>query len=284
MTNPTNPSASPTNDSAFPSSPTASPTNDSASRTSPTASPTNSSASANPSSPTPSPANAGATERRVTLPIEMPVLAKNSEAAERNRAWFKERGLLVINVLSSPGSGKTTFIERTLTDLRDRLPGAVVVGDLATDNDAARLRRSGAPVAQITTGTTCHLDADMVMRAVETLDLAGVRLLVIENVGNLVCPASYDLGERFRVVLLSVTEGEDKPLKYPTMFKTAHVVAVTKTDMAEAAGFDRDAALESIRRMSPQAAVVELSSRSGAGMEAWYAVLMQAAQAAGQPI
>lgn len=215
---------------------------------------------------------------RHVLPIEMPVLAKNTEAAQRNRAWFEVRGLLVINVLSSPGSGKTTFIERTLTDLRERLPGAVVVGDLATDNDAARLRRSGAPVSQITTGTTCHLDADMVMRAVETLDLEGVRLLVIENVGNLVCPASYDLGERFRVVLLSVTEGEDKPLKYPTMFKTAHVVAITKTDMAVAAGFDREAALENIRRMSPQAAVVEVSSRTGAGMDSWYALLLQAAR------
>lgn len=219
------------------------------------------------------PASGGAESRRA-IPIETPILAKNTAMADRNRTSFHDRGLLVLNVLSSPGSGKTTFIERTLTDLAERLPGAVVVGDLATDNDAMRLRRSGAPVVQITTGTVCHLDADMVARAVSTLDLAGVRLLVIENVGNLVCPASYDLGEDVRVVLLSVTEGEDKPLKYPTMFKTAQVVVITKQDIAQAAGFDREAALRCIRGVAPQAVIVEVSARTGEGMEEWYDLLM----------
>ena len=149
----------------------------------------------------------------------------------------------------------------------------MVVGDLETDNDGRRLSRPHASVAQITTGTTCHLDAAMIARGVESLDLDGVKILFIENVGNLVCPASFDLGEQVRVVLLSTTEGEDKPLKYPPIFKSAHVVLLTKVDVADALGFQRDVALDNIRRISPHAKIIQLSSRTGEGLEEWYAFL-----------
>jgi hydrogenase nickel incorporation protein HypB len=208
-----------------------------------------------------------------TVPVHQAVLGKNDQLAERNRKAFQDRGILVLNVLSAPGSGKTAFLERTLTDLGNVLRAGVIVGDLATDNDAQRLRRSGAPVVQITTGNVCHLDAEMVSRAMSQLGLDGLDLLIIENVGNLVCPASYDLGEELRVVLLSVTEGEDKPLKYPKAFKTAQVVVVNKIDIAAATGFDRMAALANIRGIAPQAEILELSARSGEGMERWYGYL-----------
>jgi hydrogenase nickel incorporation protein HypB len=214
----------------------------------------------------------GAGARRV-IEVHQGLLGKNAELAARSRVAFRARGLLVLNVLSSPGSGKTALLERTLADLAPRLPAGVIVGDLATDNDARRLERAGVPVVQITTGNVCHLEAAMVERACAELNLEGLRLLFIENVGNLVCPASYDLGEEVRVVLLSVTEGEDKPLKYPRMFKTADVVVVTKTDLAAATGFDRDAALENLRRVAPQALVLELSARTGQGLQSWYAYL-----------
>jgi hydrogenase nickel incorporation protein HypB len=208
-----------------------------------------------------------------TVPVHQVILGKNDLLAQRNRRMFQERGLLVLNVLSAPGSGKTAFLERTLTDLSQVLRAAVIVGDLATDNDARRLRRSGAPVVQITTGTICHLEAEMVNRAMSELDLDGLDLLIIENVGNLVCPASYDLGEELRVVLLSVTEGEDKPLKYPRAFKTAHVVVVNKIDIAAAAGFDKTVALANIHGIAPQAEIFEVSARTGEGMECWYSYL-----------
>jgi hydrogenase nickel incorporation protein HypB len=208
-----------------------------------------------------------------TLTVRQAILEKNDRFAERNRGYFKAKGVAVVNLLSSPGSGKTALIERTLVDLNGRLSAAVIVGDLATDNDAQRIRGKGAPVVQITTGTVCHLEAERVSRAVEELKLDGVKLLVIENVGNLVCPASYDLGEDARVVLLSVTEGEDKPLKYPVIFKNAHAVIVTKIDLAQAAEFDRQKALANIHAVAPQAAVLELSSRTGEGMECWHRFL-----------
>ncbi len=216
-----------------------------------------------------------------TIVVKQGVLSKNDQLAQANRALFRSKHLLVLNVVSSPGSGKTAFIERTLTDLKGRLRGGVVVGDLATDNDARRIARSGAPAVQITTGDTCHLDAEMVAGAAAKLDLDALQLLVIENVGNLVCPSSYDLGEDLRVVLLSVTEGEDKPLKYPTMFKTADVVVVNKMDIAGAVEFDRDTAISNIHRMVPRAAVFEVSARTGQGMEAWYQFLEQRINGAG---
>ena len=211
--------------------------------------------------------------QRRTVPVHQAILDKNDRLAERNRGYFKAKRLLVLNVLSSPGSGKTAFIERTATDLADRLRAGVIVGDLETDNDAKRLRARGIPTVQITTGNVCHLEADMVARAMEQLPLDALDVLVIENVGNLVCPASYDLGEDVRVVLLSVTEGEDKPLKYPVMFRTAQVVVVNKMDIAEAVGFDRQAALRHIHRVAPEATILELSARTGQGMADWYAYL-----------
>jgi hydrogenase nickel incorporation protein HypB len=206
------------------------------------------------------------------------VLADNDRQAERNRGFFRAKNLLVLNVLSSPGSGKTTFLQKTIQALGPRLRTGVVVGDLATDNDAARLRQTGAPVVQITTGTVCHLDASMVARAVGQLQVDALDLLFIENVGILVCPAAYDLGETLRVALLSVTEGEDKPLKYPPLFHSAHVAVISKTDLAAAAEFARETALANLRRISPQARIFEVSARTGEGLPAWIDYLIHQQQ------
>ncbi|WP_414663250.1 hydrogenase nickel incorporation protein HypB [Horticoccus sp. 23ND18S-11] len=208
-----------------------------------------------------------------SLDVRIPLLEKNDILAERNRGYFLGRGLVALNLVSSPGAGKTTLLERTLDEFGGSTRCAVLVGDLETENDGRRLRRPHVPVAQITTGTTCHLDASMIARGVESLDLDGVKLLFIENVGNLVCPASFDLGEQLRVVLLSTTEGEDKPLKYPPIFKSAHVVLLTKIDVADALGFDRAAAVDNIRRIAPQAKLIQLSARSGEGFGEWIALL-----------
>lgn len=212
---------------------------------------------------------------RRSLEVKQAILAKNDRQAERNRGFFHARGLLVLNVLSSPGSGKTTFLRATAKSLAAQTKAGIIVGDLATNNDAQKLRESGAPVVQITTGTMCHLEAEMVARAVKQLPLEGVRLLIIENVGNLVCPAAYDLGEDLRVVLFSVTEGEDKPLKYPPMFQAADVVIISKIDLAQACGYDRDTALANLRRVAPKARVFETSAKTGEGMEAWQKYLLE---------
>ena len=204
-----------------------------------------------------------------TLNLNRSLMEKNDRLAERNRGFFRANKLLVLNVVSSPGSGKTTFIRETAAKLGKKLRVGVIVGDLATDNDAAELRKANIPVVQITTGTVCHLDAEMVSKAAAQLDLDKLDVLVIENVGNLVCPADYDLGEDLRVVLLSVTEGEDKPLKYPPMFHSASVAVVTKSDLAVATGFNRDQALANLNRISHHAHVFELSAKTGAGMKAW---------------
>lgn len=210
------------------------------------------------------------------LELNRSLMEKNNLLAERNRGFFQAKKLLVLNVVSSPGSGKTTFIRETAARLKGKLRMGVIVGDLATDNDAARLREAGIPVVQITTGTVCHLDAEMVSKAAAQLDLDQLDVLVIENVGNLVCPADYDLGEDLRVVLLSTTEGEDKPLKYPPMFHSAQVAVLTKSDLATAAGFDRPQALANLRRVSHHATIFELSSRTGDGMTAWFDYLLAA--------
>jgi hydrogenase nickel incorporation protein HypB len=209
------------------------------------------------------------------LEVRRAILDKNDRLAERNRGFFHARGLLVLNILSSPGSGKTTFIRETIRSLGKRLKTGVIVGDLATDNDAERLRKSGAPVVQIITGTVCHLEAEMVARALEHLDMKGLDLLIIENVGNLVCPASYDLGEDLRVVLLSVTEGEDKPLKYPPIFQSVAVAVISKMDLASACDYDRQTAMANLRRLIPKAPVFETSAKTGQGMEAWCDFLLQ---------
>jgi hydrogenase nickel incorporation protein HypB len=210
---------------------------------------------------------------RQTIEVTEALLGKNEALARANRDRFAAHGLLVLNVLSSPGSGKTALLQRTASDLAGRVRIGVIVGDLQTDNDARRIRESGAPAVQVETGGYCHLEARMVARAADELPLDTLDVLIIENVGNLVCPAGYDLGEHKRVVLFSVTEGEDKPLKYPTLFSTADIVIISKTDIAGAVGFDRDAALHSVRAVAPRADVYEVSARSGAGLEEWYAAL-----------
>jgi hydrogenase nickel incorporation protein HypB len=211
----------------------------------------------------------GHDHRHQTVAVNQALLDKNDRQAERNRGYFQAKGLLVLNVLSSPGSGKTTLLQKTAEALKGKLRLGVIVGDLATDNDAARLRAAGIPVVQITTGTVCHLEAEMVARAMEKLPLGQLDVLVIENVGNLVCPAAYDLGEALRVVLLSVTEGEDKPLKYPPIFHSANIVLITKMDLAGACAFDRGQAQANLQRVSHHAQIFELSAKSGAGMAAW---------------
>lgn len=210
-----------------------------------------------------------------TVTVHQSLLAKNDRLAERNRGFFQAKNWLVLNVLSSPGSGKTTLVQKTAEHLRGRLRVGVIVGDLATDNDASRLRAAGIPVVQITTGTLCHLEAEMIARALSHFEQQPLDILIIENVGNLVCPAAYDLGEHLRVVLLSVTEGEDKPLKYPPVFHSAHAALVTKTDLAEAAGFDRARALSNLRRISHHARLFELSARTGQGLAEWCDFLAQ---------
>lgn len=220
------------------------------------------------------------------LQLQQNLLIQNDRLAERNRALF--RHLLTLNILASPGAGKTTLVQRLL---RDRaliaeadpmhsgptpLRVGVIVGDLASDRDAQRLRQSGVPVVQINTGELCHLDADSVAQAAQQLDLAHLHLLIIENVGNLVCPAAFDLGEDLRLVLMSVTEGEDKPLKYPTMFKSAHAVIISKIDLAEVVGFNRKEALHNLHLIAPQALIFELSANTGAGLASFYAYLGQA--------
>lgn len=208
-----------------------------------------------------------------TLMLDLRLLDQNDRQAAANRDLLRRRGIRTLNLVSSPGAGKTALLERTLAALEGEVRCAVLVGDLETDNDARRLRREGVPVAQITTGGTCHLDAAMVARGLAALPLDGVRLLFIENVGNLVCPASFDLGENRRVTLLSCTEGEDKPLKYPPIFTSAHAVVLNKIDVAAALGFDRAAAVANVRRMAPHAPVFELSARTGEGFDAWLGYL-----------
>ncbi len=192
------------------------------------------------------------------------VLKHNDEVAGTLRRRFAEAGVFVTSLVSSPGTGKTALLEKLLGLLAERHRVAALVGDLATENDAARLARSGVPVKQIVTGTVCHLDASMVERAIDGWDLAALDFLFVENVGNLVCPASYDLGESLRMVLLSVTEGEDKPLKYPTIFRTADLAVLTKIDLADAVEFDAAA----VRRNLGDLPVFETSAKTGAGLEA----------------
>ena len=201
--------------------------------------------------------------------VRQHVLKKNDALARGLRSRFIEAGVCAVSLVSSPGAGKTAMLEKTLVRLSSEARVAALVGDLATDRDAARLAASGVPVRQITTGTVCHLDAEMIETALEGWDLPDLDFLFIENVGNLVCPASYDVGEHLRAVLLSVTEGEDKPLKYPTIFNTADVAVITKVDLAEVVEFDKAEALRNIAAVRPGLPVIEVSSRRGDGMDAW---------------
>ena len=206
--------------------------------------------------------------------VRQNVLKQNDILARALRQKFEDAGVLVISMVSTPGAGKTALLEHTLTRLRaDGIRVAALVGDLATENDANRLARSEAPVKQITTGTICHLDAEMIRSALEGWSLNELDILFIENVGNLVCPSSYDLGERLRFVLMSVTEGEDKPLKYPTIFNTADVALITKMDLVAACEFDREEARTNIQAVRPGIQVMELSVKNGQGIDQYFAFL-----------
>jgi len=201
--------------------------------------------------------------------VRQHVLKRNDIAARALRARFHEAGTYVVSLVSSPGAGKTAFLEKVLGSLRERWRVAALVGDLATDHDAQRLARAQVPVKQIITGTVCHLEADMIANALEGWPLEELDFLFLENVGNLVCPSSFDLGEDLRLVLFSVTEGEDKPLKYPTIFNTADVAIITKMDLAAATEFDAAAAHRSIESVRPDMDIFQLSAKTGEGMEAW---------------
>ncbi|MBC5808762.1 MAG: hydrogenase nickel incorporation protein HypB, partial [Candidatus Eremiobacteraeota bacterium] len=211
--------------------------------------------------------------------VQKSVLSKNAGLARDLRQRFAESGTFVLNLLSSPGAGKTTLLEETLRRLASTHRAAALVGDQATDNDSLRLARAKVAVRQITTGAECRLDALMVGKALDGWALADYDLLCIENVGNLICPAEYDLGEDLRVTLMSVTEGEDKPLKYPLAFNTAQTIIITKIDLSSATGFDRAAARANIERVHPGVQVIELSARSGQGRNEWLELVEQSVQA-----
>jgi hydrogenase nickel incorporation protein HypB len=202
--------------------------------------------------------------------IEQDILGENDRFADGNRAFFAGRGILALNLVSSPGSGKTTLLVRTIDDLGGRMPLAVIEGDQQTSFDADRIRATGVPALQINTGKGCHLDAHMVGHGVERLDPVPGAVLFIENVGNLVCPAAFDLGEAHKVVMLSVTEGDDKPLKYPDMFHAADLMLLTKIDLLPHVPFDVDRCVEFARRINPAIEVIHLSATSGEGLDAWY--------------
>jgi hydrogenase nickel incorporation protein HypB len=215
--------------------------------------------------------------------IERDILGANAALAADNRRWLAERKLLALNLVSSPGSGKTTFLVRTIRELAGRWPLAVIEGDQQTEFDAERIRATGATAIQINTGKGCHLDARMVGAALPRLELSGPGVLLIENVGNLVCPAAFDLGEAHKVVILSVTEGEDKPLKYPDMFAAADLMLLNKVDLLPHLEFDVARAVELARRVNPDLAVIQLSASSGAGFPAWLAWLDAHLTAPGAP-
>jgi len=211
------------------------------------------------------------------ITIERKVLAKNDEFAASNRARFAAHGLFVFNIVSSPGAGKTSLLERTLERLRDGVRIAVVEGDVQTDFDAQRVAKYGVPVVQIVTNGGCHLEARLVHDALDQIDLGSLDMLVIENVGNLVCPANYDLGEAMKVVLLSTTEGDDKPLKYPGMFRNASVLVINKTDLVPYTGCDLETMKRHALSVNPGLTVFETSCTTGAGLEAWCAWLTEQA-------
>ena len=212
-----------------------------------------------------------ATTSVVTLETE--ILAKNDSIAAHNRGWFAGREILALNLVSSPGSGKTTLLERTIAGLKDMISISVIEGDQATVRDGERIRAAGASAVQVNTGAGCHLDAAMVARGLAELKPPVGSVVMIENVGNLVCPALFDLGERAKVVILSVTEGDDKPLKYPHIFKAAEIMVINKIDLLPHVDFDVNAAIDNARKINPGIKALQLSARTGEGLEAWYDTL-----------
>ena len=209
-----------------------------------------------------------------TIALEQDLLAKNQLLAERNRGWFEGREVVALNLMSSPGSGKTSLLERTIAALKGAVPVYVVEGDQATTNDAERIRATGCPVIQVNTGTGCHLEADMLARGVAQLKPGRGSLVLIENVGNLVCPALFDLGERAKVVILSVTEGEDKPVKYPHMFRACEVMLINKIDLLPHVRFDVERCIAYARQVNPGIRVFQVSAETGEGTRAWYEWLL----------
>jgi hydrogenase nickel incorporation protein HypB len=222
----------------------------------------------------------GSSPRFRTVSVEQDILAKNDAYARENRAFLAGRRVFALNLVSSPGSGKTTLLCKTIEALRGKRDVAVIEGDQQTSNDAERIRATGAPAIQINTGKGCHLDAHMVGHALGQLDLAERSLLMIENVGNLVCPAAFDLGEAHKVAILSVTEGEDKPIKYPDMFRAADLMLLNKVDLLPYLSFDVDRAIEYARRVNPKIEVIRISATSGEGMADWLNWLAKGADAA----
>jgi len=204
------------------------------------------------------------------IALEQEVLARNSQLAERNRGWFEGRNILALNLVSSPGAGKTTLLERTIRDLHDEPVISVIEGDQATFNDAERIGGTGCKVVQINTGAGCHLDADMLARGLKQLAPPLDSVVMIENVGNLVCPALFDLGERAKVVILSVTEGDDKPVKYPHMFRASRLMILNKIDLLPHVSFDVERCIDYARRINPDIEVLQLSATTGEGMNDWY--------------
>ena len=215
------------------------------------------------------------------LRLEQDVLARNDRVAERNRSWLQGRGVLALNLVSSPGAGKTTLLEKTIRAVQAQIPIRVVEGDQETSLDAERIRATGCPSVQVNTGTGCHLDALMVERALQKLDPPNGALLLIENVGNLVCPALFDLGEAAKVVILSVTEGQDKPLKYPHMFRAAQLLLVNKTDLLPHVDFDIETCFDYARRVNPEIELLRVSARTSEGLDRWYGWLRARMGAAG---
>lgn len=222
------------------------------------------------SHPAPDAAQLHAQAHGTTLTLEQNLLAKNDLLAAQNRGWFKGRDILALNLVSSPGSGKTTLLTRTIQDLQSRVPISVIEGDQATTHDAQRIQATGCPVVQINTGTGCHLEAAMVERGLQELNPPLNSILLIENVGNLVCPALFDLGEKAKVAILSVTEGEDKPIKYPHMFRASQVMILTKIDLLPYVPFEVDRCLEYARQVNPHLTVFQVSALTGAGLDDWY--------------
>ena len=205
-----------------------------------------------------------------TIQLEEEILAKNNLLAERNRGWFEGRNILALNLVSSPGSGKTTLLQKTITDLKQDLPINVIEGDQETTNDAQRIKETGCKVVQINTGTGCHLEADMLERGLKELQPPTDSVVMIENVGNLVCPALFDLGERHKVAILSVTEGEDKPIKYPHMFRASDIMLLNKIDLLPHLNFDVEACIQHAQSVNPNIKVFQVSATTGEGMETWY--------------
>lgn len=209
------------------------------------------------------------------ISLETAILGKNNEIATRNRGWFEGRGVIALNIVSSPGSGKTTLLEETIKRMKDKADIAVIEGDQMTSNDADRIRDAGARAVQINTGAGCHLEADMIAFAVQSLDPQTGSILMIENVGNLVCPAMFDLGEKMKIAVISTTEGEDKPTKYPHMFRAVEWVVINKMDLAPHVDFDEEACRQNILEVNPGVKIFCLSARTGDGMDAWCSSLAE---------